>query len=433
MFNHSKWLTVLCVAILYITIMCSSIFVANAANKPHMPDPELDLNQQWRAAAQQDAQWQRYFALSESLAAQDQTALQAELSALKQSQPTLPHKHKQFGFDPQPDIAYLQSKDAAKVAAIILSFQTPSGGWSKRTDMALQPRQPGQMFGVEKNYIPTFDNGATTTQLRWLAAFYPYAAKGLQPRVQKAIAQGIRFIVAAQYPNGGFAQTYPLRGGYHDAITLNDQVMVELLTLLRDGATAPQFAMLPATLRAQAIQSFELGIQWLLQAQIKIDGQRTVWAAQHHPLTLQPVAARAYELASLVSSESAGVTLLLMDIAQPSAPVVQAIEAAVVWFERTQIRDTKMQRDATGIHLLPEQGAKPLWARFYDLTQQRPLFVDRDGLRKNSVSELSLERQNGYGWYQTQAGAVLSAYPRWRKKLAAMADPGHLRKVDKQH
>jgi PelA/Pel-15E family pectate lyase len=411
MFNHSKCLAVLCNVILI-----SFVGVANAGTNPQMPDPELDLNHQWRSTAQQDAKWQRYFAQSESLAAQDHAALQNELTALQQTKPTSPHKHKQFGFDPKPDMAYLQSKAAAHVAQVILSFQTPSGGWSKRTDMAEQPRQPGQMFGVEKNYIPTFDNGATTTQLRWLAAFYPYAAKDLQPQVQAAIEHGIEFIIQAQYPNGGFAQTYPLRGGYHDAITLNDQVMEELLTLLRDVSADPQFAMLPTALRQQAKQHFALGIQMLLKAQVRLNGKLTIWAAQHHPLTLEPAPARAYELASLVSSESAGITLLLMEIPHPSAEVVSAIEAAVAWFERTQIRDTKMQRDETGIHLIPEPGAKPLWARFYDLERQQPLFVDRDGSIKGSATELSIERQNGYGWYQNNGAAVLKAYSKWRKK-----------------
>lgn len=379
-------------------------------------DPELDLNQHWRQQVAKDQAWQAFFQRSTDLAAADQDQLEQELLHSQQPTATLPLKHKQFGFEPRPTTRFLQTPEAIHVAKVILSFQTPSGGWSKRTDMAKQLRQRGQMFGTEKNYIPTFDNGATTTQLRWLAEFYPFAPATLQSQLQAALVKGVQFVLAAQYPNGGFAQTYPLRGGYHDAITLNDHVQVELLRLLNDVANAPQFEFFPEQLRRQAQQQFLLGIELLLKAQVKLNGTLTIWAAQHHPLTLLPDAARAYELASLASSESAGVTLLLMDLPNPSPAVIAAVEAAVSWFRDKQIADTKVARDDKGMHLVPSLDAKPLWARFYDLKNQQPLFVDRDGSIKAKVTELSLERQQGYGWYQSNAAAVLKAYPKWRKK-----------------
>jgi PelA/Pel-15E family pectate lyase len=268
---------------------------------------------------------------------------------------------------------------------------------------------------VEKNYIPTFDNGATSTQLRWLASYYPYADAALQQQLLSALARGVAFVLAAQYPNGGFAQTYPLRGGYHDAMTLNDGVMETLLRLLQDVALSPTFAMLPQDLKTQAASQFQLGLQLLLRCQLRLNGELTVWAAQYHPVELTAVAARAYEWPALVSSESAGITGLLME--QPPTPaIIQSVEAAVRWFERQQIRDQALLRDAQGVRLQTSPGAKPLWARFYDLAQQQPLFVDRDGQRYARLSQLSLERQLGYGWYQSQAATVLKAYPAWRQR-----------------
>ena len=75
--------------------------------------------------------------------------------------PLLPH---------QLDLA-----EAQRIANNMLSFQTPSEGWSKRTNIWRAPRQSGQQFGVEPDYIPAFYNEATSVQLRWLAAFYPKA------------------------------------------------------------------------------------------------------------------------------------------------------------------------------------------------------------------------------------------------------------------
>jgi PelA/Pel-15E family pectate lyase len=382
-----------------------------------LADPESDLHHQWRQPLQQDARWQPYFVHSAALQAQDEQQLATELKQLKRATATLPAKHAKFGFEPKPAPSFWQSAAAHQQAQVILSFQTPSGGWSKRTDMAAQQRQLGQQFGVEKNYIPTFDNGATSTQLRWLAAYYPQAEASLKPAVLQAISRGVAFVLAAQYPNGGFAQTYPLRGGYHDAITMNDGVMETLLRLLQDVATQSQFAMLPVALRKQAAQQFQLGIQLLLSSQLQLQGELTVWAAQYHPVELTPVAARAYEWPALVSTESAGITLLLMEQA-PTPVIIQSVEAAVRWFERQQISGHKLQRDAKGARLVPSAGAKPLWARFYDLTTQQPLFVDRDGQRYADVSQLSVERQRGYGWYQSDAAKVLKAYPAWRQRLA---------------
>ena len=40
--------------------------------------------------------------------------------------------------------------------------------------------------------------------------------------------KGLNFILAAQYPNGGWPQGYPLEGAYHDDITLNDNAMMQI-------------------------------------------------------------------------------------------------------------------------------------------------------------------------------------------------------------
>jgi PelA/Pel-15E family pectate lyase len=380
------------------------------------------LSNSWREQLTAEPEWQQYFSRSKQLQLLDQQQLDHELSQLPQTVPTLPIRHLKFGFPTEPDEAFWLSEEARRIAKVIVSFQTPSGGWSKRTDMATQARQPGQLYGTEANYIPTFDNDATSTQILWLAAFLPYAPEQMRPELQQAIEGAIRFVLRAQYPNGGFAQTYPLRGGYHDAITLNDHVMTELLSLLNKVATEPQFAFVQAGIRHQAKRQFELGIALLLKAQIRLNGTLTVWAAQHHPLTLDAVQARAYELPALVSSESAEVTLLLMQLPEPSTAVIQSVEAAVAWFRQKQINNTEMQRSDKGVRFVQKAGAKALWARFYDLDKQQPLFVDRDGTVVSSMAELSIERQQGYGWYQSHAEAVLKAYPGWKAMLARDKD-----------
>ncbi|MBY0419009.1 MAG: pectate lyase [Pararheinheimera sp.] len=78
--------------------------------------------------------------------------------------------------------------------------------------------------------------------------------------IQHSVQKGISFILQAQYPYGGFAQTYPLRGGYHNAISFNDDVTMDLLTLLHQVATEPLFAFVESALKQRAARQFEPGV-----------------------------------------------------------------------------------------------------------------------------------------------------------------------------
>jgi PelA/Pel-15E family pectate lyase len=364
----------------------------------------------WQQTQPLSTDWQAYRAQSNADAALLQQQLQAELAAAKLTAPLPALKAKNFG---------LKGIESPAALHAVLSYQTVLGGWSKRTDMQ-QMRKPGQLAGSEQAYIPTFDNGATSTQMRWLATYYPRAAAADQAKIHTALTQAVQFVLRAQYPNGGFPQSYPLRGSYHDAVTLNDNVMTDLLNLLWDLANDADYQWLPAELRTKAQAGFAKGVAWLVQAQVQVDGKRTVWTAQHHPLTGAPVAARKFEQISLVSSESAAVLQLLLDKAldkdlenKPSSPgVLPALCSGIAWLQQQQISDKVWQRHDTGSALVEKKGAQ-LWARFYSLPQQQPVFFDRDGQVYSDVNQLSLERQQGYGWYQTNAKGVLKA---WRKR-----------------
>ncbi len=363
----------------------------------------------WQSAPQQplNAQWQDYRRQSEADAALLQQQLKAELNAAGLTRPLPAVKAKNFGLDGISNADQLQA---------VLSYQTVLGGWSKRTDMQ-QPRKPGQLAGSEPAYIPTFDNGATSSQMRWLAAYYPKAAAADQASIRSALTLAAQFVLRAQFPNGGFPQSYPLRGSYHDAVTLNDNVMTELLNLLWDIANAPEYQWLSADLRSKAQAGFAKGVAWLVSAQVSVNGQPTVWTAQHHPLSGAPVAARKFEQISLVSSESAAVLQLLLDKAPELPGVLPALCSGVAWLQQHQIRDKAWLRDDTGSTLVEKKGAQ-IWARFYSLPAQQPVFFDRDGKVYHDVNQLSLERQQGYGWYQSNAKGVLKAWKK-RPELAA--------------
>ena len=52
--------------------------------------------------------------------------------------------------------------------------------------------------------------------------------------------------MTAQFPNGCWPQVYPLQGGYHDAITFNDDAILNAMRLLDDTAAGRFTAATPA-------------------------------------------------------------------------------------------------------------------------------------------------------------------------------------------
>jgi PelA/Pel-15E family pectate lyase len=59
----------------------------------------------------------------------------------------------------------------------------------------------------------------------------------------------------------------------------------------------------------------------------------------------------------------------------------------------------------------------PIWARFYEIGSNRPIFVGRDGVVKYSVAEIEHERRTGYNWYvNAPAQLIRTDYPAWRER-----------------
>ena len=140
--------------------------------------------------------------------------------------------------------------------------------------------------------------------------------------------------------------------------------------------------------------------------------------------TLAPAKARAYELPSLSGGESVGVVEFLMGIERPSPEVVRAIEGAVAWFRASQIKGIRVTAlPAPGTPkgfdntVAADPAAPGLWARFYELGTNRPIFCGRDSVVKYIMADIEYERRNGYRWYVDRPAKLLDAeYPAWLKK-----------------
>jgi PelA/Pel-15E family pectate lyase len=312
------------------------------------------------------------------------------------------------------------SAEARALAATVLTYQSPVGAWPKNTDLtkAVTPAILSQIQSTGS--ADTIDNGATTTPMRFLALVNQAAP---EERYREAFERGVEYLLSSQYPNGGFPQFFPLREGYYSHITYNDDAMVNALTLLRDAAAgrAP-FGFVRPELRARASAAVGRGIDVILTTQLRQDGKLTAWCAQYDEKTLAPAWARKYEPPSLSGNESVGVTRFLMEIESPTPEVMAAVEGSVAWLRSVAIAGARMEEfigpdGKKDRRIVMDPAASSLWARFYELGTNRPIFLGRDSVVHYALSEIESERRNGYAYYGTWPAALLARdYPRWRAK-----------------
>lgn len=403
-------------------------------NPPAMPLTEARIAQ--LPSAEQPA-WRAYLQRSTQLRLADQQSLARELKAAGLKEPLLPPSthgagHKMLG----KDDAWYGSAEARRMADNVASFQTPAGGWSKNFDATAHRRRPGEGYSHDNNsqflatgdndqpadphwnYIGTFDNDATTTELRFLAKVAAAADEKTGAAWRASVRRGLEYIYTAQYPNGGWPQVFPLDGGYHDEITFNDDAMINVVELLRDVAAGEDdFRWLTADERKRAAAAGGRGLQCILACQVKVGGHLTAWCQQNDELTLVPASARNYEMPALASGESAAMVTFLMSLPSPSKEVLAAVDGAAQWLQKTAIYNVawKPAPDGTGRALLKAPGHGPMWPRYLEIGTDRPLFGDRDKTIHDRVEEISKERRNGYAWYGDGPKRVLEHYEKWQR------------------
>lgn len=325
--------------------------------------------------------------------------------------------------------AWYASGEAARIADNVLLYQYPNGGWPKNIDLTriIDPvertRIRRAMDAEDPRRFPTtIDNGATHQPARYLARVYAHTHS---ERLKRSFFRALDYLLEAQYETGGWPQFYPLRSGYYDHITFNDGAMIGVMRLLRDVARgqAP-YAFVDSTRRADAQRAVDRGVEVILAAQVRVDSALTVWCAQHDRHDLRPRQARAYEYPSLSGGESVEITRYLMEIERPTPRVRDAIEGAVAWFAQSKIKGIAVveQPDSSlsagfDVFVVEDPSAPPLWARFYDLDTQRPIFADRDGTLHAEFAAMEYERRVGYRWLGTWPQRLLDHdYPQWRAR-----------------
>lgn len=291
----------------------------------------------------------------------------------------------------------------------ILTWQMPHGGFYK--DMLEQYKKPWNGSEAKSGWVAsgvelgTIDNKATVAEIRFLA--YMYNQTGNEA-YRTSMRKAVDFIIGMQYSSGGFPQVFPKRGNYSDAVTFNDDAMVRVMVLIDDIVNRRgDFSnnnLLTSTQRNNLNTALNKGVDYILKSQIVNNGVRTVWCAQHDPVTFAPVAGRAYELPSKSGGESVGIVAFLMS--RPQTPEIrQAAQAALKWYDSVRVDGTQYVR--RGPDYFVNDPSSVIWYRFYNVDDNKHFFADRDGQKYYDILQISEERRHGYAWAGAYARNLL--------------------------
>src|SRR6185295_17801586 len=179
-------------------------------------------------------------------------------------------------------------------------------------------------------------------QVEYLARAY---AEANEPAWREACVQGFDFMLAAQYPNGGFPQRFPKPKDFHAHITFNDGVMIGILNVFKDASEGQaQWKWLDDARRAKAREAVQRGVACILKCQIRVNGELTGWCQQHDEKTFEARPARTFELASICPQDTSEIVRFLMRMESPGKETVQAMDAAVAWLRKARLSGIRVEK-----------------------------------------------------------------------------------------
>jgi PelA/Pel-15E family pectate lyase len=377
--------------------------------------------------------WQAYLKRSQAQMAADRAALRAERTGLTEIPADPKDGNGQNTMPLDKPSEWYGSEEAKILTANIVSFQTPAGGWGKNQPRNVPPRQRGQAYVIGEepkkpagdfdnpedpkwHYVGTTDNGATIQEIRFLARVI--GATGDKAATASAI-KGLDYFLNAQFPNGGWPQVWPLEGGYHDALTLNDNAMISVTSLVGEaGRGQGDYAFVPQDMRARLLAAEQRAQDVFLKIQVAVDGKPTLWAPQYDALTLTPCSARNFEMPAVSSTDSGSLLVYMMKLPNPSPQMKTAIRTGVATLQALAIKDMDFTyvEEVGARRFIERPGALPIWGRYLDLKTLKPIFGARSKAIYDSVADIEKGGRKGYAWYSRAPQKAIDAFAEWNSK-----------------
>jgi PelA/Pel-15E family pectate lyase len=317
-------------------------------------------------------------------------------------------------------------KQAAKVASTVISAQKDVGGWHFMHDFAGEESLRKWYDTIGKNgwrleeFIhywenATFDDSVTTEAASLLLRMYLEKKEDVY---LAPLVKSIKFILDAQYDNGGWPQRHPEiepfsykdKPDYTRYITLNDNVAQENIQFLVSCYQTLSDADVGSDLREDMLASIYKAMDIFLDLQGP--ASQPAFALQY-TLDLDPIGARTYEPDAYTTHTTAAAVSNLLVFYQITADekYLERIDEALDWLDSVQLPDDYPYKPADRTH-----------ATFMEIGTDVPRFVHRTG------SNIT----NGSYYWDYDPAKVIVHYNIWRaidtdalrdRKAALMAIP----------
>ncbi|MCF0160201.1 MAG: pectate lyase [Bacteroidaceae bacterium] len=307
---------------------------------------------------------------------------------------------------------------AIETAEHVLLFQLPDGGWPKGIyyPAAMTEAEMHAATERKKTMVSSLSGKTTLTEIHFLSNMYQASARR---KYKKAVEDGISFLIHSQLGNGGWPL---LLNNATSVISFSDNSFLEVMNALwRISEGKQPYDFVPANLRKQCRESFERGISLILQTQQKQNGKFAIWCTNYDAKTLLPVVGGEQEPVALNTQISDNLVNLLMGLSGPSEPIVQAIESAVSWFKEHKVTGLTRQnfinkQGKRDFRFVEDRHAPDMWALYYDIQTNEPLFCESNGEIKHAMDDLTYDGRKSLSWYNNDAGRLLRYYEKWKEQ-----------------
>ena len=292
-----------------------------------------------------------------------------------------------------------QYLEAATDAARALAWgQRTVGGWDHRVDVAHLDKASKQ--AIRRDGRCTFDDNITQGALSFLISMDEVIDEFW---LTEAIQMGLEYMMKSQFENGAWPQWYPLRGGYHDYYTFNDNSINDCIKVMLKAHRIYG--------KTDYLQTAKRGGDFIILSQLL--PPQSGWAQQYSH-DLKPAWARSFEPPGVCSAATIRNIQTLVDLYLYTRDdrYLEPIPLAFEWLENSKIGDNQ-------------------WARLYEEGTNKPVYGDReDGYRLHYVYEDISERERtSYGW-QGQYG--IDAASQYYKDVKSMGADSYIARRDKE-
>ena len=264
--------------------------------------------------------------------------------------------------------AWYGSTESQDVADIVLAVQKNTGGWMKNDQLHnLSTSEYNKLINARDEHS-CFDNYATTQEMRFLAKVW----QGCKvDKYRESFEDALLLILKAQKQVGGWSQYYPLSGGgsYQDYITFNDDLMTNIMKILRDiyNNEGDFKDIVDETLRNKCKEAFDKGLECIIKCQVDDNGTPAAWCAQHDTIDYLPTEGRPHELPSISGYESASLLSFLMSVENPSEELQNTDWLSKhVYRENAKIEDYTNTQGEADRHIVDATNSD-VWARFIQI------------------------------------------------------------------